>query len=431
MKSVLVCCWGRFEKWSEAKYYFIGQEQTSTARSTLRPLMDNLNPHKTIIILLDTIAVDGFSDYRELCDNVKDGAKDFIRSEVGERGNVEVVVAPGIGSFQVNGGIISFDGSPTDFYYFILHRLAEMLIELEDKSFVWLDLTHGLNFMPTMTYRAVYEVLGVLSFSKNISFTVYNAEPFVNKEVSERIAIHPIEMRKTVEARLSPHRLAEKGKCLLLKRRKGVSDWDLHGKINECALIENDKVDELNAFLSAMVNALPLAILTFYPDKDAMRKRLSNVLDVWVDAISCTKSSIYRKAEFTEDFMRYTRLWLAAECAGLSRHDEVSLNELYKTADKLFGHNGLQISLVNRALKSDVERKLGNESPSTGWKKLRDIICGGGQFSHQNFLAHAGLEYNVTEASWFDGEIMLRYASDRKKDIIEACLQGLLKSVNP
>jgi CRISPR/Cas system-associated protein Csx1 len=49
-----------------------------------------------------------------------------------------------------------------------------------------------------------------------------------------------------------------------------------------------------------------------------------------------------------------------------------------------------------------------------------------GSFDPQNFLAHAGLEYNVTEIQ-YKGNVLLHYKKEKINDVLNACKEGLFK----
>jgi len=80
---------------------------------------------------------------------------------------------------------------------------------------------------------------------------------------------------------------------------------------------------------------------------------------------------------------------------------------------------------VSRTIR-EIESKLRNHH-QLGWETLGKVLNENiGGFSEQNFLAHAGLEYNVTEiCKSGDGEIMLRYREDRRQCIERASINGL------
>ncbi|MEM2249057.1 MAG: hypothetical protein QXJ46_06075, partial [Candidatus Bathyarchaeia archaeon] len=84
-------------------------------------------------------------------------------------------------------------------------------------------------------------------------------------------------------------------------------------------------------------------------------------------------------------------------------------------------------SMISRDLyrvKRNVEEK---REKCKDWVKLRTIYGESKDFTERDFLAHSGLEMNVTEVKYDGQSIMLRYTEDEMKNVIKGCLHGLLK----
>jgi CRISPR/Cas system-associated protein Csx1 len=72
--------------------------------------------------------------------------------------------------------------------------------------------------MPTLVYRALYEILGVMAYVCNIKLNVYNSEPYL-KGITKKLRIHRIESREILP-RLSSHILGkDDGRAWLIKKR--------------------------------------------------------------------------------------------------------------------------------------------------------------------------------------------------------------------
>ncbi|MGB9759674.1 MAG: CRISPR-associated CARF protein Csx1 [Thermoproteota archaeon] len=415
MNSVLISPWGNPEQWKEVTYTFNDAKKLS--RSTLSLLYDALKPERVVIIVLDTLAREPSQSYDDVVNEVKRKCNDFVKEKLKIDINYDVIVAPGVGGFD-----LLFEGSMSDFYFYILFKLSKILVELDDCSIVHLDLTHGINYMPTLVYRALNEILGVLAYTKRIKFVVYNSEPY--REGIGGCRIHVIEKRERIQPRLSAHPLGITGGCNLLSVTK--KDEDLSKSVSGVSKVSSEELKELNAFLSSIVNGLPLAVFTFYPSESRLLERLENVVNTWKQNIVCDGKSIRRKLKFTDDFMRYVRLWLASRSMKLNKKEEVSLTEIKDINEKLFKHYGLTNRLISRTI-GKLEKTLRNVNQFNEWKKLGEVLEGHvGNFDPQNFLAHAGLEYNVTEIRYKDN-VLLRYEKEKINDIINACKEGLFK----
>ncbi len=416
--------WGLPKAWRRVLYKFNGLEKES--KSSLVPLIEKLKPDKIIVTVLDTSVQEKFNNYEHLCENVKKYYKEFCKNELDYEMNEEsIIVAPGVGTFKVKGQKVRFEGQATDFYYFLIFELAKRLVNVveQDGLTVYLDLTHGMNFMSTLMYRALYDILGAMAYAhKNITLNVYNAEPYTGDV--DKLCIHQIEFRRILP-RLSSRILGEyDGKAWLLKGYSSEGGETMRFKKEETA--------ELNAFLSAIVNGFPLALYTFFPQKEEVRKRLEDAYECWRRHIECRDENgeihVRRGLRFEEDFMRCVRLWVAAETFGIGRKEEVYLDELQKQSERLFWREGAKRGLISRTLEEIKERA---ENVGEEWESLREVFSRSGKrvgnFSPSNFLAHAGLEYNVTEIRTEQDRLKLRYSQGMRNDVVKACCSALLR----
>jgi CRISPR-associated protein Csx1 len=415
VERILIAPWGVPERWEKVNYVIEGHEESS--RSSIKPLVSKLHPNRVILVVVDTAIGEEFEDYEDLCRKVEEYYKKFCE-EIQLPLTPEVIVAPGVGDFEK----AKFEGEMTDFYHFASFELAKRLISAKGELDLILDLTHGVNFAPTLLYRSLHELLGVLAYTRKVQLRVYNAEPY--RKGVKTLQIHLVESRG-VQPRLSAHLLGEEdGRAYLVKPVRKPPQ----GESMRAVRIEAKETSELNAFLSSIANGLPLALLTFYPGKE-LEEKLKEACDLWRRSVECLKEEkiVRRRMRFTDDFMRCVRLWVAARSFGLGRREEASLEEL-KELSKLFKSEGMKEALVSRTL-AGLETRIGGSKKGIGeWTPLSELMEEGksGGFSPQNFLAHAGLEYNVTEVR-ISGGVRLRYPESQRGKVLEACHQGLFK----
>jgi CRISPR-associated protein Csx1 len=157
--------------------------------------VNKLNPSRIILVVVDTEIGKEFEDNEDLCRKVEESYKKFCE-EIQLPLTPEVIVAPGVGDFEK----AKFEGEMTDFYYFVSFGLTKRLTSAEGELDLILDLTHGVNFAPTLLYRSLYELLGVLAFTRKVQLRVYNAEPY--RKGVKTLQIHLVESRE-VQPRLS------------------------------------------------------------------------------------------------------------------------------------------------------------------------------------------------------------------------------------
>ncbi|HIE33364.1 MAG TPA: TIGR01897 family CRISPR-associated protein, partial [Thermodesulfobacteriaceae bacterium] len=164
--KLLIAPWGNPFNWKEIRYRF--ETTTCTSKTSLCVLVKALKPERILILVADSLVrsekVKETPGYEAIKEAVKEDIGEFLEKTCfsEDLSKVEICVLPGTGYFQ-NG---SFEGRILDYYYRLLYELAKIASESE-LSEIHLDLTHGLNFMPVLTYRAVKEILQVVSFFKS------------------------------------------------------------------------------------------------------------------------------------------------------------------------------------------------------------------------------------------------------------------------
>ena len=148
-----------------------------------------------------------------------------------------------------------------------------------------MDLTHGLNYMPVLTYRVVKDLLEIQSIKNNVRLVVYNSDPYVGRE-KETLNIHIVE-NKTIVPSLNFDGVTIK----FLKPTKFIDKEDI-GKIME-EINQNKKIRELklmkqniNAFLASLVYALPLVYSTFFVDEEKINDKINEIINLFISNIS-------------------------------------------------------------------------------------------------------------------------------------------------
>jgi len=414
---------GKGYRWGEVEYVFGGRRLK--ARSTLPLIVEVLEPSRVVVVVLDTVAHGEHADYGGVVSQVEGMYKEFL-GELGVDLSVELVVAPGIGDYP-NG---VFRGSMRDFYYYVLYRLAEALRGLDGDVDLYLDLSHGINFMPVLVYRAVRELAGLMALRRKVRLAVFNAEPYVRGV--RQLRIHVVE---DVEVSAEPVGYCFGGdKCRPLIPREGFPNdkrRELDGEVT--SPLERMK-GELNAFLGSIVNGLPLALSSFYPDTNFLSKYLSSIESVWRENISVKfedRLLVERMLSFSASFGLLVKVYFTGCVLGLERSRIIGLSKILELKDRVFSYsNKLEIIISNDI--ADISKHIREKAEADGipegkWVRLREIIEGGG-FDPRNFVAHSGLERNSVEVcvEQHGNNILLRYAEDFLGKVMEAARLGLI-----
>jgi CRISPR-associated protein Csx1 len=438
MNSIFIATWGNPWKpgWDSVKY--IHENKTLESRSSLPILLDCVEPkpNRVLIIVLDTVVNRFTSSYDELLSQVHSMYSEFIGKDLGidlKNNNVKILIAPGVGRFNVDGGFIKFDGSLSDFYAYVLFELSKVFLESGDEITVHLDLSHGINFMPSLTLTALRELLSALSLISNVRLKIYNSEPYV-KNVTKTLTIHLVEDREVTPI-LDIKPLGMKGECKFLKV-KVVAMSPEERSILKNMRLNRGEVSELNAFLSSVFNGLPLALYTFYPDTEDLREKLERAVEFWRSRMSVARDAdeinIVRKVSFAEDFARCIMINFIATMLKLSRKKEVALGDLESVRKNFFSKWSAKFNAMISSdlgkIREDVDKYTVKYTAIKSWTKLYEVFDEKpGGFDPRNFLAHSGLERNIVELKIEGSSIKIRYADNCLEEVVKGCLEGLLK----
>jgi CRISPR-associated protein Csx1 len=415
--KLIVAPWGDPKNWKEITYKFKGEEITSL--TSLKILQKIIKPERTIIIGLDTLAERGLN-YREVRKNVKEKI-DKYSSKFGLK-NYDIVVAPGIGAFPT--GI--FNGNALDYYYYILAELSISLLDYSNKTLdLHLDLTHGLNLMPVLTYRATKEILELFSIFKQVRLTAYNADPWstTTSSLSINIIEDVIPTPKPFDRKIKQGRTLEPINLNSKERRLLAHDLDCTRELDP---------SEISAFLGALYNGLPLALFRFYPANDKLREIISKTLEIYEKYIKVAhteKLDVNRRVKFSEDFETYLFACLTASLLEKlelvsSQKKEVKLSEIEKLTSNLFKFDERFKNRIENdiyGLKRDIENRNIDR-----WKIYNEILeKPTGEPNSRHFLAHSGFERNVVEIKKDIGNVYIRYREGNIKTIRKLCQRGL------
>jgi len=414
--KVLIAPWGNPFEWKETTYVFEGKIVKSLC--SLPVLIEAVNPDDIIIIVLDTLAniinregipkikQRDFSNYDEVKMDVEDRVRYFVEEMLRLNfDDLKLIIAPGVGVFEN----IAVEGDILDYYHYLIYELARTL-PVDDATF-YLDLTHGINFMPVLTYRALNHLLGLLAYLKDVKLKVLNSEPYPRGLPRESIRNAKLNVRVVEDREIRPKPIM--------------------------SLLEGDEYYKLNAFISSIANAFPLVFTTFYPNINEIERRINNVLDDFYKSIEVERNYIKRKS-LDSNIKTLSKLYYFLRV--LSTHakfkelpkNEPTLKELNEISKILFSKLPRIGIVVEEQIKHLEEMLTTNGKPKSylwkekGWKSLRDLFsksqlsisCSDDESrALRNFIAHSGFEYNVTMVKADGSDIRFKYKSRTEKVI--------------
>jgi CRISPR-associated protein Csx1 len=319
-KRLLIEVWGNPSGWKRTKYKYKGLDE-EPHKTTLPRLINDLKPDKVIVFVPDTIVNEESTSYEEIVERVGENIRGFIRDlgiEAGDR--IEVLVQPNIGFYTLNNkeirGIRAIGSTNNYMLTFALSLsrvLEEFMVQLqnsrEKRVEVYLDITHGVNYMPVLARAALYHILSSIGIFLNTKLVVLNSDPVVYSPKSKESEsstyedhaikkIHEVEVQDPIipEHLFFPHlynlyekRVKQRREPVLFKsligRERKLETIDLRGEFEErvdklgeiedrlisevfqCGREVNiiDCVTNLLAFASSIQFILPLWILYLKP----------------------------------------------------------------------------------------------------------------------------------------------------------------------
>lgn len=191
--KILVSTWGLPAKWGNSTYELDGLTQKTC--TTLKLLHGRYD--KVVVIALDSVLDSGEKSniesectscfyqnrqeftqgsYADLVEKVRETISGTLKC-IGIE-NSEVIVLPAAGSPSGNW---SFKGDMKDYLSIGMIDLYEHIAKLGNIEEIAIDLTHGINFMPALSFRMT-QIISQLSFlnndnSEGVKFLAYNSDP--------------------------------------------------------------------------------------------------------------------------------------------------------------------------------------------------------------------------------------------------------------
>ena len=403
--KLLVVSWGDFERWKETKYRF--GEESSVGPSTLPILQKAIKPDWTVIVLSDTLGKD-FSSLEALREDIRGRVMDFLE-RIGAGREVDVLIVPGIGQFAHG----TFKGNAMDAYYYLLHELSQVIPPKGDLE-VHFDSTHGLNYITLLAYRALKELLGIAAITNKVSFTAYNSDPFVPK-ITKELTINVIEAGGIKPAPLHEPLPPSPGNYMGNFSLKGKDYGDVLKSLRGLHEVRKQR-GRLNAWISSVINGLPLVFTSAFPDMETVSGAVWELIEAYTNAVDVAPGHVERRLSLGTGLGALVKLSFQArvlEMEGLP-NEEPPIGELLEISERIFRGR------VLASTKTELDRLAKSVRPDTnGWIRYSDLLRLMGkspnpQVDDRNFLAHAGLEANITEVKR-EGELYVRYTKDRVK----------------
>ena len=439
--KILIAPWGWPESYKKATYSFEGNELPSNTSTGV--LKKALSPDHTILILQDSLAVYNpeifkLGTYKKLVQSLRNFlVEKFISKEEYlpnfNRDKDEVFISPNVGAFtnrdRNNPAKIIIKGKMSDYYYWIFYNLSRFIIDksldAEEVTLI-LDTSHGLNFMPYLTFSALYNIGAVLSlkFKNRLKLKIYNADPYIqespNLEINLVRELYP-KFQMTLKFKpqgflpLKVNKNIVIQECLANLSKNIQNSFRKHKKLYKEIFLP---------FLGSFTQGIVHGILHFFPDDT--QELEDNIFNLYNSKIQISREeqdcflNIFRKLYFTDFFeaVVYVRnLRKIMESMEISNKKEANLKELRQWAEKLYEE--FPVIYARTIDEIDNMKKILPKKaiPCGKWNPFGN--CTNGISIHKrNFFAHAGLSENSIEIKKDNNDFQVRFCKHAISNIL-------------
>lgn len=425
--KILISTWGNPKGWEEVTYCY--KESRKRLKDVSPLIKEKEGIEKTIIVSIDTLSDECVSCllnslYRDIKNLSYSLIQNFCREEIGYTPD-RIIISYGVGEFNNS----KFAGNAMDFYYSVFKELSFTFVEWLDefngnRIEIYLDISHGINFLPVLTYRALKEMLQILAYGFSIKFTVLNSDTYIRTARPDFLNINIIEKSKILP-KLTVYKIDKRP----IEPYFGLIDEE-KGKIGK-NLQSFDK--NILYFLSSFMYALPVFVIRYLPDKEELKNKIKDIGDEFernIEVKKVRKLEVERKIEFTINFENlvkaYILSWLLNR-KSIYKKDEVELEKIKKIKEEIWERN-FPIESNRIDVEINVIKNLPYSKPKD-WKTYAEII-GKREESNidkRNFFAHAGFEHNIIKIKIENQKIKLKINSKLEsiaKNYLEDNLPG-------
>jgi len=420
VRTLVIATWGQPALWRMA-YYMLEDENEGVEHCTTLPLLlKHYNNSDVALLVLDSL-IDEF-DRRPIdragskCFECYDRLREFVRSAASSSsykelkkevkvfahemlkcleidGRVEPIVCPAVGK---PGGKWDFNSSPRDYEAV---ALAELGLRFLDQRYdrVVLDVSHGINFMPSVTLRVAERFAGLLlvahGFEQHVTLEVYNSDPYP----TSTNYLPKLRLNLVARERVSSVRVPSSLPSKLLSRR-GKEEPQLVKKEDD---LNRRYREVVRLSLSALYYPLPLVLhYSLCRVQDQVLDVLRESLAFWEENVKVDRKSQAIRSTFRFDpDAVYALLLVEAVEKRIGIPEYPARLEVMKRSAGLYkAFNESYYHLVSHELDL-IEKRVDAKRPPTIIKlcELYDEGCGSDKPDKRIMIAHAGLQKELVK----------------------------------
>ncbi|ABM80564.1 CRISPR-associated CARF protein Csx1 [Hyperthermus butylicus] len=446
-----VAPWGDPAGWTYTRYRLKAGGKTVEVESFtgLAAVAKAYPEARILIVAADTLADPAFTltGYEDVIDSARRYVKNYLCQL---QGKAEVHILPGVIAQKHR----VFRGKPTDYYYKLLDTLIKPAWEGETVKAIVLDLTHGINYMPSTALKAVEEVAALhalaasLKHSKaeTVKVEVYNSDPIIlpadERKKLARNRQYPCKPAASIEPPTATIHL-------IMARRYTTLDLisNIDSLINtaektpvkptsrECTIGRDEKqeldeaVDEALKLLKMLRYGL-IPQLVYYTAKYAAKlleklKQAYNTTEkLWHEGITVKKTpeklEVTRCRQLTEAYKTILYTYTIAKILEEELIDTTTptLNQAEKLRETL-RHTAIIESIQSREI-SKLKKKLKANLIPTEWTPLATVYqmqqqeCKDKSILTRDLLAHGGWHTDIIEVKKQDNTVAFKVKEEYK-----------------
>lgn len=436
--KILFEVWGNYKNWRKVNYFF--NEKNKESETSLPVLYEDIKPEKVFIILSDTL-IDNFVsnskdiEYIDFIDKIKEDVLNFVNNGILQKENLLVI--PGIGSFEKS----EFMGNPNNFFYLLYYEVVKKINELLEESTennknlneieVFLDITHGINYMTVMTYRALKDIFSIISFFYKVKFTVLNSDPVVGSNVNE-VNINQIENINLVP-QFNFYKFNNTRLLRPFEKIDCSKKIDIGQKINNIEKNNNKIINDCYAFAGSFQNALLPFIYYFYPDIVQLGKMLDNIICFFkeylaIENMGSNKISIIQQINIQPLFQSLLQVFLISNLLikkySIGEKAEIELKEFNQLINLYNFSPTLKIRLTKELEKIKNIKNIENEYKDYGNFAI-DNYQETNNIDDRNLYAHCGFAYTITQIKKVNEKVFIKVKDSVLKNIKNIILNNI------
>lgn len=332
--------------------------------------------------------------YIDLRRSVEEFVKEVVKC-LGIKREIRVIVAPAIGS---PGGNRRFNGKARDFEAVVLYELGKLVL---DKNYdeIILDLTHGINFMPSLTLRVAYRLASLLLLAHKelgeVKLLVYNSDPYKRARAIEERIIPEIKINLVVKDIVKNIQLVHRIPSPVKQVRK-PSDT----VIDRVKKLVDEYFEAVRSAYSALYYPLPLALATTVNNAKSPLEIMDKIIELWLETIEVGDRVVNRILSLNPDAL-YLLLLVEATRRRLQGIVEypTSIKTLKEIAEVYSAINQSYHPLITIEI-GQLEKKL-SVITTNNWVRYCDLYeekCKDVKTPDKRIMiAHAGLQKEIVE----------------------------------